>query len=1218
MKLLPLLLLLPFAIAQVPDLSEQTIIIYNTNDVDSYDIAAYYANARGISLERLCPVQLPPGQFATAQQFMGARKHIIENCICDAIADSGAVVPQPCDSTNLDAIADVSPITHIAIMKGVPPRLTGTGWPTDNEEPPLDYYLSVSLYRYNHIFNEGERGYPFGIGNNSIYFGYYTDEIDNQPAASEYAYTRPIDPALDKQVAYGRVEAMDKQRTMELIERTIESEHTGLSGNFLAGLFPQWNENITYDFFRDLTSGFSDECNDYLTTGAQWPYESCRAGASRNGQLPGETKDTLPRGINVTVFLNRNYNGNGQAGFDNFDTLTNWHKSDYDCVELCQDFTEPNKQQACRDRSTDYFRELNTDCVGASPGLIGYQLRSYPVQYYGFWPPDWTQRSAGPSEKSPPYVIETGGYQNEKFTDTKFLRFGSRTRVVDPLCTLANGTVEPCPEKVGVDLSRVRYFSGANNINGTRTYTMRFYFRNEASPGKRIYIRPRIRFVGNTSDTYLPSKYIDLGVARQEWTKWEHNFTVGQANASYERINIDVYTTIPWAPSGFVDFDAFEFIDLSTGKDIWHTAKSSFSAPYVGYTTYGDYASNAIDRLGGIAWWGSSSHHLTGGYAFASTDNFQAAFFSGRSLGEGIARTGTTAMSGIVYGDPLYSPSGVKIYLNDGLMGLHDEIIRDRFTFNKWSDDKLYINAFHGRLSSAWQLDVCNHTEVTECYTWYTVESGNSAVFDYLVIDNLAQLVQDTNHTQQLIVRLHVWNEYDEGIYDYAYMNYIAYPDACSDNDHDGFLAGTGCGLLDCDDNDPDVHPLKLEDCDLKDDNCDGLVDNDCYCKVDLNDDYKVDNADYTIMQQQRDVDCFDPDQPCCVPKENCSGDFNFDGVVDNLDWQIYYAEEEVCNSQEPCQGNLDNDTDVDMDDLMLLESQIGQQCPCTADIDIDGDVDMDDRQLLVSEMNRVTCWTCNNDGSCDVFENVVSCPQDCHCEMDINHDGMVSIFDYIFIRNLFAQNITNCTIFTPCMGDINNDMIVDQIDMDLTRSDIGRTDCPICDFDHMCDDWENESTCEDCINCNQNAICEPNENSSTCPYDCQCKGDLNVDGQVNSDDWTILFAQINATACQIKGCKGDIDDDGDVDTQDLDALEIGRKDCPVCINNNICDPWENEVCVDCIGYCDFYYCGNHHDADLNRDGTVGLIELIQYIALYKDDEKTILQVRDAVNEWKG
>jgi len=49
----------------------------------------------------------------------------------------------------------------------------------------------------------------------------------------------------------------------------------------------------------------------------------------------------------------------------------------------------------------------------------------------------------------------------------------------------------------------------------------------------------------------------------------------------------------------------------------------------------------------------------------------------------------------------------------------------------------------------------------------------------------------------------------------------------CTDNDNDGYAkGGDWCGLLDCDDSDPNVHPGATEVCNGKDDNCDGIIDN--------------------------------------------------------------------------------------------------------------------------------------------------------------------------------------------------------------------------------------------------------------------------------------------------------------------------------------------------------------------------------------------------------
>ena len=74
-----------------------------------------------------------------------------------------------------------------------------------------------------------------------------------------------------------------------------------------------------------------------------------------------------------------------------------------------------------------------------------------------------------------------------------------------------------------------------------------------------------------------------------------------------------------------------------------------------------DWAANTIDRLGGIANWGTSSHHVS---AVSSTGGgFPGAFFAGRTLGESLAFAGDAGPNGIIFGDPLYRPAAAKLYV---------------------------------------------------------------------------------------------------------------------------------------------------------------------------------------------------------------------------------------------------------------------------------------------------------------------------------------------------------------------------------------------------------------------------------------------------------------------------------------------------------------------------------------------------------------------------
>jgi len=85
------------------DLTERTLVVYNENYPDqdnnsindALEIAQYYATQRGIDSSRLCGVQLATGQYAGAAELLGARKTIVEECIC-----SNVLGLETCDMNN--------------------------------------------------------------------------------------------------------------------------------------------------------------------------------------------------------------------------------------------------------------------------------------------------------------------------------------------------------------------------------------------------------------------------------------------------------------------------------------------------------------------------------------------------------------------------------------------------------------------------------------------------------------------------------------------------------------------------------------------------------------------------------------------------------------------------------------------------------------------------------------------------------------------------------------------------------------------------------------------------------------------------------------------------------------------------------------------------------------------------------------------------------------
>ncbi|MBI4387453.1 MAG: hypothetical protein HY582_00215, partial [Candidatus Omnitrophica bacterium] len=780
------------------DLRNRVLVIYNRNTTDSREIAEHYIAQRQISEDRMCGVQLPPGHYATAEQLLGARKTIVEECICNVIPSGNQ--PNPCDVAHIDDVARVSPITHLVLIRGIPARLTGTNWTDDEEDPSFDFFLSFALYRDMDQFFVLEPG-----GQLNTYFGgMSSDTKDFQTFDPISGFIRPINPSLDKMVAYGRIEAMDKERTFALIDRTVAAEEKGVGGNFLFGLPGYYsshlNEFVLFRFFRDLTSSREAQCRDYLVEPyGEWPYQQCRMGAAASilgTRIPGEIgQNTIPRAMNAGIYLGSAL-ANGHHAFDGFENMLNWHKTDYDCIELCKDFGDPTQVANCRLRSTDYFKEINTDCVGAADGFLGWQFRSWPVQYYGFFPPGWELWSGGNGsvDRTPPLQITApDAYRDNQFQDDQYLHFGEPDSLPNPQCTKENGDVEPCPEMIGIDLTKSFLFNPLLSPSAPKNFIVRFRYRSGAATAGGVIGVGGYFIKEDNSVNHLTSSSLPVTPSFGVWQPAETTLTISDITLPIRSLTIQISASLNQRVTHFVDIDGVEVVDADTRQNILEVDIGSFNKPYIGSTHPGDYAANVIDRLGGIGWWGSSSHFRTGGYAFAEYEKIAGAFYSGKSLGESLVYD-HDALSGIIYADPLYQPSGAKIYVDDGFEKLNDDSVG--FIFHRYEGThihKIYINAFHGKNNlntTNWSLSICRENDIDVCdasAAWEEFESGTNAVFKHQITTPIMNLIEDPSANQNLIMRLHVWNS-SEPANDLKNYGYFHYESSGGDWDQDELL----------------------------------------------------------------------------------------------------------------------------------------------------------------------------------------------------------------------------------------------------------------------------------------------------------------------------------------------------------------------------------------------------------------------------------------------
>jgi hypothetical protein len=808
-------------ISEKLDLSNNTLILYNSNYLEALEIAEYYADARGIDHNKICEVKLPTGQFASVDHLLGARKTIIEDCICASIPEE--IRPNPCDNSSLDTITSVSPISHMVIIKGIPARMYGTPWevhlPTygDQSEPTFDFYLAHSIYK----------NLEFSVPS---YYNQITKYAEHVHLINPIlSYVDGINVSEDKQLIYGRIEAITKKRTKELIDRTVNAENNGFSGNILNTY--NINGMSALKFYQEMVSANIPVCEDYIEPPySLWPYGYCRSGTTVNGKIPGESSAiSIPIALNAGFYDGVEWENNGHAAFDGFSNMLNWHKNETNCIELCKDFPNPTDEQNCRNNSTDYFKEINTDCVGVADGFMGHQYISYPVQYYGFLPPKWNviytyNGYEGKVEKTPPTIINGSSYKDDYFTDDKYLRYGSLNSSENPTCTLEDGSTESCFEKIGIMLYKDNHITPLYVYNEeTKNFTFKIRYRSSPNIDQGR-IKVNVKFVIEGIADQTVSKYINIEPDLTTWETKELTFPISYIDNDKDYIEIkkiQFHLISNIREDGVVDWleiDGLELINEESSENILDIEAGSFNATQIAATHSGDYAANVIDRLGGIGWWGSSSHFKCSGRAFSNGISTFASFFSGRSIGESLSYSGgECGSSGLIYVDPLYRPSAVRIYTENRSItlkpsfpstNLYPKFSPERgkaYAFNLNDNgpfNEIFINAFHGHNNfdkTNWQLSYCSQDKIIcdEELSWIEFESGNNAVYEHKIPINLRDFVENEYLNQNISLRLEVWNpgERRNGLKDYADLYYdyqSGDPEQLCNQDSD-------CGLNNCD-----------------------------------------------------------------------------------------------------------------------------------------------------------------------------------------------------------------------------------------------------------------------------------------------------------------------------------------------------------------------------------------------------------------------------------
>lgn len=823
------------------DLKETALILYNQNSNDSLEIASYYSSQREIDSKFLCGVKAPLGEFMSHTQLQGVRKQIIEDCLCEILEPSER--PNPCNSQNIDEIAKASKIGTLVYIQGVPLRLYDTGWDVstctnvsaEDEDPLVDFVLSRTLFNEAALFdphlaisaariNEFNSQLEESETPLSLLPQILTYSYDHHVNTHGLNFPREISAFYDQRLAYGRIQALDVPRAKALIDRTIASERNGFTGHIALGLkaktpsnnaqtpvepyLPNWTP---LHFFQELLQGHrSVECEDYLLSDSEyWDPELCKVAANPLGHIPGEAAGKIQEVRNVSLFLGGEYAGNNQRPFDGeLENLLRWKKSSESCVGLCRDFSTEIERENCRASSLDYFKEINTACIGGGDGLMGWQYRSWTATTYALNPLGWEGTVSGDEERTGIKIINTGGFQNDRFQDSSFVRWGHRE--VAPTCVDQNLEEYDCAERLAIRFQRVNNLSSSLDLSEVQRFRLKFRYRNagQQTPDFNPKLHLTLKLWGS-SQWHQPHKTLDLHEAHDEWTEAEFLFETNPANRpenlqSINRVQIWFRARHSEQMEGYFDLDAVELErldeNLNVVEDVLSTDYGSFSSNESEKLPHGEWPATIIDRLGGIGYWGSANHHKTCGHAFSGSTSSMRFFFAGRSLGESLTLHESGATSGFVFADPLYRPSAAFIYYDDqkklGITKEHPARIdpTDFFYLGK----NLKVNALHGSEkleSTRFEIRLCHHFE-NECQGDLIFEHEGAAYGYSIPVKAQALLISEAASTP-VQLQLKVWNpgEESDAIFSRVFFEVKPEPEAPLQIDPDLNLDGIVDGL---------------------------------------------------------------------------------------------------------------------------------------------------------------------------------------------------------------------------------------------------------------------------------------------------------------------------------------------------------------------------------------------------------------------------------------
>ena len=666
---------------------DDVLVIVNDNSIDSPQIGAYYAQQRNINPANIVHVRIRNGYFINWGEFLSLRDQIIAFMQANTL-DDPTLIPAACVDGDLpyycpaamQQLRQHTKIRYLVTTRGIPTRMTVTGSSLFAAAAPtsVDNYLKYWLINYftsdvTLKFTEREQAFMDGRG------------------------MRTVIPSVDKELIVGRIDGLNQEAALNLVDRAIQAEQNGIYGNLLSNTqVLHWKNHLTNRTIYQPIDGFLQswryqmgifgesrfECLDYLnfplaSASGLTPLDCHVQMTPAKERGPANTVSRQPL-ANDTLM----YSGwlDGSVSASNFNGLLNWRKQPSCNVLLCENSATPD---ACRAASTDVYREINTQCVGVADGFIGYNHQSYPVSFLSSWPtywyPDlnntnWNSKGGGDSFKDLafPEIIEFYGL-GDRFS----LWFRSSDQIYTPVCYIDSSftSTESCRDQRRINLNqKVSFAEKSLDVTTPARFNITFWYRAfgvTSTTDLQVRLFVHESGAGNKQIDYGIHTLGNIPVGNSSWKKASVIVTLDPAlhnSLFYDGIKLRLQSSGLFA--GNLVIDNVTVTDLETNQNLIQNGLFSEGHKQV---AMGDYAASFLSRLNGTAFWGSVSHHQSGGAAFTFNQlEILVYFMRGLPLGDAVWFD-ESQNSGVLYGDPLYSPVSVYLHpvnVDDNLQGI--------------------------------------------------------------------------------------------------------------------------------------------------------------------------------------------------------------------------------------------------------------------------------------------------------------------------------------------------------------------------------------------------------------------------------------------------------------------------------------------------------------------------------------------------------------------